>query len=444
MSKQKRKLVTDLQRHMTLYGYDLIELPIIEQADIFLVKAGDPIINTLFTFDRHNQQFALRPEFTAGVASRYARLYPGNDVVVRWQYNGPIFQQLPGKATSEYQQSSIGAELIGLTGPVADAEIISMAVHGLDAAGVPDSRLIIGHAGLTRHLLQSFHLEGRIERFLLHHSSDLHTHGKAYLLEQLERLHTFRSSPETRDLPEDARLTTASDGLPFGGRTGEDINRRLAQKRRNTLVWDQVKAALDFLEQWTQVASTPAEAFRQISAILPGDEAAWEMLLRWQTTLALLETSCEISPERVVVQPSLARSWEYYTGIVFEMVTANAAVTLGGGGRYDELIQLIGGHPPTPAVGFAYTLMDLLAVTDHESDADAPGIVALAVTADAAQSSAVMRWAHQLRLRDTPVRVITDAGTDALQVDKDGVCYTSQRAYTLAEIDQFIMNLREC
>jgi histidyl-tRNA synthetase len=56
----------------------------------------------------------------------------------------------------------------------------------------------------------------------------------------------------------------------------------------------------------------------------------------------------------VTIQPRLVRGLDYYTHTVFEVVSDAidaAQSTVGGGGRYDGLVESLGG-PPTPAVGF--------------------------------------------------------------------------------------------
>jgi histidyl-tRNA synthetase len=52
------------------------------------------------------------------------------------------------------------------------------------------------------------------------------------------------------------------------------------------------------------------------------------------------------------VEAGFARGLEYYTGIIFESYIPGLDIALGGGGRYDKLIQLFGGAP-IPAVGVA-------------------------------------------------------------------------------------------
>ena len=55
------------------------------------------------------------------------------------------------------------------------------------------------------------------------------------------------------------------------------------------------------------------------------------------------------------VDPAFARGLEYYTGMIFEIYIPQLEIALGGGGRYDRLIEVFGGEP-TPAVGCAHGL----------------------------------------------------------------------------------------
>ncbi|HEX2622944.1 MAG TPA: ATP phosphoribosyltransferase regulatory subunit, partial [Phototrophicaceae bacterium] len=123
-----------LQKHMAHFGYVLIDTPVIEPASLFLTKAGDQIIEHLFSFEHNGQHYALRPEFTASAANRYVKQHL--EGVVRWQFNGPVFEDMPELAGQHWEYISVGAELIGMAGSDADAEMMSMAATGLTAQGL--------------------------------------------------------------------------------------------------------------------------------------------------------------------------------------------------------------------------------------------------------------------------------------------------------------------
>ncbi|MCA9914473.1 MAG: hypothetical protein KC496_14065, partial [Anaerolineae bacterium] len=61
LAYQLRYVSQMLHEHMAFFGYQEIQLPIIEPAEIFLTRAGDTIIDRLFTFERSGKQRALRP-----------------------------------------------------------------------------------------------------------------------------------------------------------------------------------------------------------------------------------------------------------------------------------------------------------------------------------------------------------------------------------------------
>ena len=119
---------------MARYGYEKIETPIIQPAELFLTKAGDQIIHRLFTFERLGQAAGAPPGIHgAGRAILYVTQFPDDQQpVVRWQFGGAIFED----ASSDNQRFSIGAELIGLGGAAADAEIIALAANGAVERGL--------------------------------------------------------------------------------------------------------------------------------------------------------------------------------------------------------------------------------------------------------------------------------------------------------------------
>ena len=65
--------------------------------------------------------------------------------------------------------------------------------------------------------------------------------------------------------------------------------------------------------------------------------------------------------DRSLQAAHFGRSMEYYTGFVFELRTADGAVELAGGGRYDNLLELLGARQPVTAVGCAIHTERLLA-----------------------------------------------------------------------------------
>jgi len=339
IGRRTTHILSKLNQHMQLYGYHLINLPIIAAADLFLVKAGDQIINSLFTFERQGKQLALRPEFTASAADYFDNT-EGNPVV-RWQFAGSIFNDKSYELDSNYEQLGIGAELIGLGGSLADAEIIAMSATGLDRLGVANMHITIGHIGLLRELIGQFNLDARTQRFLLHHIPALSdsTKGKQWIFDQfINQLSSVKSqvAPTLGNYGEQNDINSGSMQT-MGGRTPEDIARRIRLKQQRHANRENVSAAIDYLDQWCKVNDTPEKTFNYLAKLVSDNANAKSLLDEWRETVALLEAH-HIPLSQITIKPNLSRSWDYYTGIVFEL--HSNGTHLGGGGRYDDLAQL--------------------------------------------------------------------------------------------------------
>lgn len=448
--QRQRRLADTVQATLSRYGYDLVETPIIEAADLFLTKAGDQIVSRLFTFERHNQSLALRPEFTATAAHDYVLAYGADAPVVRWQFSGPIFEDEPGRASARYQRFSMGAELIGLDGAPADSEVVAACIDGLNAVGVRDWTLVVGHVGLLWQLLARFNLDARTERFLINHLPMLKDEGKAALLRALERNVLGRMALDGDDTNVDggsteqilgALLEATQHSVTMGGRTQQDIVRRLLQKRQRASEFEQIVAAVDFLDSWGQIDASAADAFPAIRRLIrDGDDDAAALLSRWMQTIDLLD-AWGLDRARIRIRPDLARSWDYYTGLVFE-VYAGGGLHVAGGGRYDELIKLIGGAGKVPAVGFVYYPEAMLAATDGNASTSS---LCIALSVEDRAATAGIRWARALRDARLTVRMFTPEqlpeGEPALVVQADETARYQNQMFSIDALDALLTHL---
>lgn len=404
-----------LQIFLERFGYQLIEVPTLEPASLFLTKAGDQIIERLVTFDHRGHLFALRPEFTASAAYRY--LVEGHRDVARWQCSGPIFENRTQGASSTgypFQRHSLGAELIGFPGAFADAEIIALAVLGLVEQGLRDYRLTLGHVGLTRHLMRRFQLDDRALRFLLKQRADLYEAAitRDEIIEKLNRYlavenrdaATFSDAPPVPAMTTEmlsSVLSNSRRSQTLGGRTQQDIARRLLEKERRAASRSQIIAALDFLIEWMAIRGPLESTYTQLTAYLsPDDEIGQQMLSHWSQVISFLK-QYGIPEESIELEPDLVRSWDYYNGMVFELSTSSGTA-LAGGGRYDDLAQLLGAPEPVPAVGFVYEMDAVNTVLNRHDHTVFTGVSMVG------SGQVLIHWSQALRQAGISVSVLPE------------------------------------
>jgi len=282
------------------YAYREVRTPSLEYTPLFhrsVGEATDVVEKQMYTFeDRDGRSVSLRPEGTASAVRAYVTGARWHaEPVTRWYYIGPMFRHERAQRGRLRQFHQIGAEVFGLPGTGIDAEVVGMLVN------------MIAEMGIAKNDLKVV----------------VNTLG-----EPAERL-AYRDALK-------AYLTTHISQLD------EDSVRRL---ETNPL----------------RILDSKSESVKAVCANAPVlmehlGQASRDGFARFTELAAALSVTIEHDPR-------LVRGLDYYTGVIFE-VQANvgnlgAQNTIAGGGRYDGLVEQLGG-PSTPALGFAMGLERIL------------------------------------------------------------------------------------
>ncbi|MCR6632970.1 MAG: histidine--tRNA ligase [Magnetospirillum sp.] len=124
------------------YGYGEIVTPIFEFTEVFsrtLGETSDVVTKEMYTFaDRSGDSITLRPEGTAGVARAFISGGLAQSLPLKLFYRGPMFRHERPQKGRLRQFHQVGVELLGVEGPQADVEVVSMAYRLLCALGFGD------------------------------------------------------------------------------------------------------------------------------------------------------------------------------------------------------------------------------------------------------------------------------------------------------------------
>ena len=333
------------------FGFEEISLPLVESAELFsrgIGVATDIVSKEMYVFDdRRGKRLALRPEGTAGCVRACIERGLLHNRTQRLWYAGPMFRYERPQQGRYRQHDQVGAEIFGVGGPEADAELIQMAAAIWDALG-------IAHAV-------------RLEINALGSSASRAAYGEA-LVAYL--------APYESELDGDSRVRLQINPLRI-------LDSKVASTQR---ILDEAPNLADYLN------ATERAQFEALRELLDGLGLSYR------------------------VNPRLVRGMDYYTHTVVEWVTEGigAQDTVCAGGRYDGLIELLGGHA-TPAAGFAVGIdrVALLrrAVTDASAYRSADVYV---VVQDGNYMPAALAAAQALRVRMPGLRVRMHAGGGGL------------------------------
>ncbi len=281
-----------------------------------------------------------------------------------------MFRYSTVKNTEYRQFSQLGAELIGLNNIEVDAELISIALNGLRALNINRYFLNIGYMGIINTVLDKLKLSDRARGFLIRSIPSLNEKGQS-----LENLKTAKNqlflSPKynLKDIldidnidPKSLKrlikpLFTQGTFTAVGQRTSDEIiNRFVSRVQENDEIIN-VEKGIKLLTKLAKVQGKPTEALVRARTISDEFDIEPNTFDKIEKLVSLLY-DLGIEKNCLNIDFGLVRGISYYSGVIFDIGHPNLITgsSLGGGGRYDSLVETLGGAKGTPAMGFAYNL----------------------------------------------------------------------------------------
>lgn len=398
------------------HGYRQVETPVVEATDLFLRKSGGERAAQMYAVRYREREIALRPEHTAPILRFYLDALQGEPLPLRLSYGGPVFRYEKPQAGRTRQFTEVGGELLGGSGPAADAEVIHLALTVPAAAGV-ETRLVLGHVGLVLDYLDRLPLRQRSRDWLLWSMERLRK-GQAVDLEgdlaglvsdgQLPALFT-EMNLALRDVPAEqlerwvlSILGEVGVAVQGGSRAPEEVVAGVIAKLSQHSDEADVRAAFAFLRELAAIHGAPERVLPEIRSLVRRHDLQQQPIDQLERVLELL-VAYGHDVDRFELNLGLGRGLHYYTGVLFEVYTADGSSQLCGGGRYDDLAQLLGARQPLPACGFSCGLERL--VDEASSMAELSPTDVLVVPASTDAMTTAIRVAEQLRRRGEQVEL---------------------------------------
>jgi len=293
---QKHWIESRIQQVFQSWGYHRIITPTVEHLRSLTAGGAVEPESVIQLHSSSIEILGLRPEFTASIARAYAVRLGGNATSCpqRLYYSANVFRRKADNTSQESFQT--GIELLGGSGLLADGEILMLLAASLDRVELPDYRIILGDARLTRALLDLLPEQYRTK--------------VRQALASLDRI-----AITEMDLPADVK-GYALELIDLRGKP-KDVLSRLV-----TSAWTSgLKGEINYLKSLIDL---------------------WESL---GTALG----------DRLILDLSFMQTFDYYTGLVFEVACNNCVVAQGG--RYDGLLGVY--HPQNvsyPSIGFCINI----------------------------------------------------------------------------------------
>ena len=334
------------------YGFMEYDGPPLEPLGLYVEKSGPEIVEQLYNFaDKGGRKVALRPEMTPSLARILAQRSRGMAKPIRWFSIPQLFRYERSQRGRLREHFQLNADIVGETGIGADAEVAAVAIDAVSALGLGEGDFVarVNDRRLVTAVLDEVGVgEDR----------------RAGCLAVIDK--AGRAGP--------AKTRAGMEALGVGDAAARALSELVADGS-----WEHLR-----------------DRFRSSDAV----QAAMQPLEEYREILAAMGLGGYLAFDFTVV-----RGLAYYTGIVFELFDrAGEMRAICGGGRYDRLLELVGGEP-LPAVGFGMgdvvlgeLLKDRGALPDAASACDD-----YLIWVEPAQRTLAMEVARALRREDRAV-----------------------------------------
>lgn len=350
-------------------GFEPIAPPVLQPADVFLDLIGEELRARSYVFaDPLGAELCLRPDLTIPACRLYLERHGHDGAPARYSYNGPVFRYQPGGGSlirpREFRQA--GIECFAAADPAkAEAEILALSAECVRAAGLRAFRLHFGDLGILNALLAAIDMPARWRERLQHHfwrpeafrqqlkilvqpateAANLPTS----LLQQLDRASRADAARAVVDHLDSLGLAVQ------GTRSIDEIADHLRGRAADQDAPRLPQAAADLLETYLALDVPATAAGREIGKLAGRYGIDLSKAIDAYENRLQLAADENIDISQATFAASFGRTFEYYTGFVFEIRSPNLDddAPLCGGGRYDTLLKAINGNRSIPAVGAA-------------------------------------------------------------------------------------------
>jgi histidyl-tRNA synthetase len=293
------------------YGFEEYDGPPLETLDLYVAKSGEEIVGQLYAFtDKGEREVALRPEMTPTLARLIVAKGPSLRKPIKWFAIPQLFRYEKPQKGRLREHWQFNMDILGEADVSADAELMAAAVDTLRYFQLGPADFVARFS--DRRLLSAI---------LLH--MDVSEEKVPAVYAVIDKWERQPATVSVGKLQEIGLSQLAIEALQTAMRLHQD----------HPTIHDQMQAfeALCFDQRWFD----------------PGVTEAVDRLKRYVDILDSYGLADYLRLDLTIV-----RGLAYYTGIVFELFDAKGELrAIAGGGRYDRLIETLGGDP-MPALGF--------------------------------------------------------------------------------------------
>ena len=357
-------------------GYQLVDPPILVPADKVIDRLGETIVDRLFIFSQKDGiRLCLRPDLTIPTCLYYlGQGFKGEKKL--YSYFGKVFQFYDEEENEPNEFTQTGIESIGDQNLLsADVEIFVKIYNAIKKEGINNFRTYFGDVSLFQEFINVLDIPELWKKNLL--EKFWNEDEFKVLLDEISKKNfnndEFAERVYSLDIESALELVRGninlSDRSFFAGRSLEEITDRLRKKGESYSLKPLSDSTKKLITEFLSIKDKPSLAIIRLRKLCKSlDGSLLNKIDEAEKRFEIIQ-STGVDFQNAIFGAEKGRDVEYYSGFLYDFAWDNnkESIYIGGGGRYDNLIKLLGSENNIPAVGAALNLKKVERISQIES-----------------------------------------------------------------------------
>ncbi len=328
-------------------GFVLSEPDVILDSDFIIERSGEKFRSSMFTFEREDgKTMCLRPDLTVASCINFLKKKSSSKIY----YSGQAYRR-SGNKGANFINDQLGIEILGSKNQIQDDfKVIKTILSSAKKIKRKNIKIKVGDINLFKSLINSLEMPERWKLRLIRHF----WRPKYFeeLLKRLEKNTDIDSISFDTDKKRLYEMKKLNQDNMIAGRSISEILKRFNKKIKDPRSFDDGKRIVTIIKSFLKINCKLSELDQKLLDFAKKNRLKKNIFKDFKSILNLKKLNQDIN---FIV--NFGRDVEYYTGIVFEVLSGKKEIARGG--RYDDLLKSLGAKKNIPAVGAAINLKNI-------------------------------------------------------------------------------------
>ena len=344
---KSKKLSEAIIKTFKSNGFVLSEPDVLLDSDYIIERSGEKFRSSMLTFEREDgKTMCLRPDLTVASCINFLQKKSSSKIY----YSGQAYRRSNKKGNS-FINDQLGIEILGSKNQIQDDfKVINTILNAAKKIKSNKVEIKVGDISLFKNLINALDMPERWKLRLIRHFW-----RPSYFEELLKRLEKNADiDAVTFDIDKKRfyEMKKMNQEKVIAGRSISEILKRFEKKIKDPRPFSDGKQIVKIIKSFLRINCKLSQLDEKLFNFTKKNNLKKNIFKDFKSIRNLKKLKKDIN-----FITNFGRDVEYYTGVVFEVFSANKEIARGG--RYDDLLKSLGAKKNIPAVGAAINLKNI-------------------------------------------------------------------------------------